>query len=138
MLQARDTLSVRVGARGARRGTGATMSRMMRFLTATIAGVLMAAAVPAASQAAGKPTNTCPKGFNLGPVTSAEALELPRSLAGIEAGVVTEERIVAGVNGVDKNGNGKVCVQLSRGLVISQRPNGQFIYNIVDDNSSAR
>ncbi len=52
--------------------------------------------------------------------------------------MVTEERIVAGVNSVDKNGNGRVCVQLSRGLVISQRPNGQFFYNIVDDNSSAR
>ena len=114
------------------------MSRMMRFFTAMIAGVLMAAAVPAASQAAGKPANTCPAGFNLGPVTAAKALKLPRSLAGIEAGVITEDRIVAGVNSVDKNGNGRVCVQLSRGLVISQRPNGQFFYNIVDDNSSAR
>ena len=114
------------------------MSRMMRFLTATIAGVLMAAAAPAASQAAGKPANTCPAGFNLGPVTVAQALKLPRSLAGLEAGVVSEQQIVAGVNSVDKNGNGRVCVQLSRGLVISQRPNGQFFYNIVDDNSSAR
>jgi len=114
------------------------MSRTMRFLTAMIAGLLMAAAAPAASQAAGKPANTCAPGFNLGPVTAAQALKLPRSLAGIDAGVVTEERIVAGVNGVDKNGNGRVCVQLSRGLVISQRPNGQFFYNIVDDNSSAR
>ncbi len=114
------------------------MSRMMRILTAMVAGALLAVAVPATSQAAGKPANTCPAGFNLGPVTAAQALKLPRSLAGLEAGVVTEERIVAGVNGVDKNGNGRVCVQLSRGLVISQRPNGQFFYNIVDDNSSAR
>jgi len=114
------------------------MSRMMRFFTAMIAGVLMAAAAPAASQAAGKPANTCPAGFNLGSVTVAQALKLPRSLAGIEAGVVTEERIIAGVTSVDKNANGRVCVQLSRGLVISQRPNGQFFYNIVDDNSSAR
>ena len=113
------------------------MSRMMRFFTAMIAGVLMAAAAPAASQAA-KPATTCPAGFNLGPVTVQQALKLPRSLAGIEAGVVTEERIIAGVTSVDKNGNGRVCVQLSRGLVISQRPNGQFFYNIVDDNSSAR
>ena len=114
------------------------MSRMMRFLTATIAGVLMAAAAPAASHAAGKPANTCPAGFNLGSVTIAHALKLPRSLAGVEAGVVTEERIIAGVTSVDKNANGRICVQLSRGLVISQRPNGQFFYNIVDDNSSAR
>ena len=115
------------------------MSRMMRFFTAVFAGALLAVAVPATSQAAGgKPANTCPAGFNLGPVTVAQALTLPRSLAGIEAGVVTEERIIAGVNSVDKNANGRVCVQLSRGLVISQRPNGQFFYNIVDDNSSAR
>jgi hypothetical protein len=111
---------------------------MMRFFTAMIAGVLMAAAAPAASQAASKPANTCPAGFNLGSVTLAQALKLPRSLAGIEAGVVTEERIIAGVTSVDKNANGRICVQLSRGLVISQRPNGQFFYNIVDDNSSAR
>src|SRR5688572_10353875 len=116
------------------------MSRMMRFLTAVTAAALLAVAIPATSQgaAAGKPANTCPAGFNLGPVTVAQAVELPRSLAGIEAGVVTEERIVAGVSSVDKNANGRVCVQLSRGLVISQRPNGQFFYNIVDDNSSAR
>ena len=114
------------------------MSRMMRFFTATIAGALMAVAVPAASQAAGKPANTCPAGFNVGSVTIAQALTLPRSLAGIEAGVVTPERILAGATSVDKNGNGRICVQLSRGLVISQRPNGQFFYNIVDDNSSAR
>ena len=115
------------------------MSRTMRYFTAMIAGTLLAVAAPAASQAAGgKPALTCPAGFNLGAVTTAEALKLPRSLAGIEAGVVTPDRIVAGVTAVDKNANGQVCVQLSRGLVISQRPNGQFFYNIVDDNSSSR
>src|SRR5829696_4439737 len=114
------------------------MTRTKQTLTAALVAALMFVAAPAGAQAAGKPANTCPAGFNLGPVTAAQALELPRSLAGIEAGVVTEERIVAGVTSVDKNGNGRVCVQLSRGLVISQRPNGQFFYNIVDDNSSAR
>lgn len=114
------------------------MTRIKRITSAMcLAGVLLVAA-PGMAQAATKPANTCPAGFNLGPVTVAQALKLPRSLAGIEAGVVTEERIVAGVNSVDKNGNGRVCVQLSRGLVISQRPNGQFFYNIVDDNASVR
>lgn len=36
------------------------------------------------------------------------------------------------------NGTGRVCVQLSNGLVTGNRPNGQFFYNLVDDNSSLR
>ena len=39
---------------------------------------------------------------------------------------------------VDKNGTGRVCVQLSNGLATSNRPGGQYFYNLVDDNSSVR
>ena len=52
--------------------------------------------------------------------------------------MVDEAGIRAGVAGVDKNGSGRVCVQLSNGLVTNNRPGGQFFYNIVDDNSSKR
>ena len=52
--------------------------------------------------------------------------------------MVDEAGIRAGVASVDKNGTGRVCVQLSNGLVTGKRPNGQFFYNLVDDNSSVR
>ena len=112
------------------------MTRIKPTLTAVAA--LLLAAAPGAAQAAGKPSYGCPAGFNLGPLTAEQILELPRSQAAIAAGVVDESGIRAGVASVDKNGTGRVCVQLSNGLVTGKRPNGQFFYNLVDDNSSVR
>ena len=111
---------------------------MKKILTALMLSALVAALAPGAAQAAGKPSYGCPAGFNLGALTADQVLQLPRSQAAIAAGVVDAAGIRAGVASVDKNGTGRVCVQLSNGLVTGKRPNGQFFYNLVDDNSSVR
>jgi hypothetical protein len=106
-------------------------------MAAAVAALLLVAS-PGAAQAAGKPSFGCPKGFNLGALSAEQILRLPRSQAAIAAGVVDAAGIRAGVASVDKNGTGRVCVQLSNGLVTGNRPNGQFFYNLVDDNASVR
>ena len=114
------------------------MTRIKQIMTAMCLAALLMVAAPGMAQAATKPANSCPAGFNLGALTADQVLRLPRSQAAIAAGVVTEAGIRAGVAGVDKNGTGRVCVQVSNGLLTSNRPNGQFLVNIVDDNSSVR
>ena len=114
------------------------MTRIRKIAIALIAGALLAVAVPGAAQAAGKPSNGCAPGFNLGALTADQILQLPRSQAAMRDGVVDEAGIRAGVAGVDKNGTGRVCVSLSHGLVTNSRPGGQYFYNLVDDNSSVR
>ena len=115
-----------------------TLWRMKKILMSLILSALVAALAPGAAQAASKPSFGCPSGFNLGALSAEQILKLPRSQAAIAAGVVDEAGIRAGVASVDKNGTGRVCVQLSNGLVTANRPNGQFFYNLVDDNSSVR
>ena len=114
------------------------MIRIKQTLIAAFVAALMFVAAPAGAQAAGKPSNGCPAGFNLGALTADQILLLPRSQAAIRDGVVSEAGIRAGVAGVDKNGTGRVCVSLSNGLVTNNRPGGQYFYNLVDDNSSVR
>ena len=114
------------------------MTRIRKIAIALALGALLTVVPPNAAQAAGKPSYGCPSGFNLGALTAEQILKLPRSQAAIAAGVVDEAGIRAGVAGVDKNGTGRVCVQLSNGLQTNNRPGGQFFYNLVDDNSSKR
>ena len=114
------------------------MTRISKLAIALVVGALLAVPAPNAAQAAGKPSNGCPPGFNLGALTAEQILQLPRSQAAIAAGVVDAAGIRAGVAGVDKNGTGRVCVSLSNGLVTNSRPGGEFFYNLVDDNSSKR
>ena len=114
------------------------MTRIRNFAMALIVGALLTVAAPNAAQAAGKPSYGCPPGFNLGALTADQILLLPRSQAAIAAGVVSPEGIRAGVASVDKNGTGRVCVSVSNGLQTSNKPNGQYLVNLVDDNSSVR
>ena len=114
------------------------MTRIRNFTMALIVGALLTVAAPNAAQAAGKPSYGCPAGFNLGALTADQILLLPRSQAAIAAGVVSPEGIRAGVASVDKNGTGRVCVSVSNGLQTSNKPNGQYLVNLVDDNSSVR
>ena len=115
------------------------MTRIKHFMMAAVVAALILVAVPAgASAAPGKPSYGCPAGFNLGALTADQILLLPRSQAAIAAGVVSPEGIRAGVASVDKNGTGRVCVSVSNGLQTSNKPNGQYLVNLVDDNSSVR
>jgi opacity protein-like surface antigen len=112
------------------------MTRMKKILTAAIAATLMLAAAPAAQAA--KPVYSCPAGFDGGPQTIEQILANPRSQAAIAAGVVSEAGIRAGFASVDKNGTGRICAKVSHGLATSNKPNGQYLLNIVDDNASVR
>ena len=114
------------------------MTRIKQIMTAMCLAALLMVAAPGMAQAATKPANTCPAGFNLGALTADQILALDRTQAAIAAGAVSEAGVRAGVAGVDKNGTGRVCVQVSNGLLTSKRPNGQFLVNIVDDNASVR
>jgi hypothetical protein len=113
------------------------MSRMRRAVTAIAGCAVLAAAGAAPGAQAAKPRFSCPQGFNLGRLTLDEIIALPRTQAAIAAGAVDEAALRAGFPSIDRNGTGRICVQLSRGLETSNRPNGQFFYNFVDDNSSA-
>ena len=114
------------------------MTRMKQTLMAATVAALILVAAPAGAQAAGKPVNSCPSGFDGGPQTAEQIIANPRSQAAIAAGVVSEAGIRAGVASVDKNGTGRVCAKVSNGLMTSNKPNGQYLLNIVDDNSSVR
>ncbi len=111
------------------------MGRTRRALVGlSCAGFATAAfAVPAH---AAKPVGSCPKGFNLGALTLEQRLALPVVQAGLAAGVYTVAQIEAATEGIDKNDNGLVCVQ-----IIRQRegaaPKFQFFPNLVDDVSAA-
>jgi hypothetical protein len=104
-----------------------------RLAIATL-GCLLAAAVAPLGASGGKPGNSCPPGFNLGSKTAGEYLALERTQAAIEAGLVTEEQILAAFAAVDRNANGRVCVQLSNGF--ERAPVAAYFYNVVDDNAS--
>ena len=114
------------------------MIRIKQTLIAAVVAALMFVAAPAGAQAATKPVNACPTGFDLGALTVNQILALPRSQAAIAAGVVSEAGIRAGFASVDKNGTGRVCAKVSNGLETSNKPNGQYLLNIVDDNASVR
>ena len=118
------------------RGHAATKEGMMRRrLAITTVGCLLATAVaPLGASGTGKPGNSCAPGFNLGSKTADEFLALERTQAAIEAGLATEEQILAAFAGVDRNDNGRICVQLSNGF--EKAPVTAYFYNAVDDNAS--
>jgi hypothetical protein len=104
-------------------------------------GCVLVAAVVAASVRAGvaeadKPSYGCPPGFDLGAYTFEQYLQLPRTVAAINAGLIDAETVLAGLARFDHNGNEVVCVQLPLGFEVGSRPFGQYFYNVVDDNSS--
>ena len=102
-----------------------------------LAAALVAALVSAGIAQADKPSYGCPPGFNLGAYTFEEYLQLPRTVAAINAGLIDAETLLAGLAArFDHNANEVVCVQLSNGFETNSRPFGEFIYNVADDNAS--
>jgi len=73
---------------------------------------------------------TRPPGFELGALTLEQALQLPRFVAGIDAGVFTVERITAHFAEFDVNGNGVLCYKHVPGLEHAGAP---YSYEIIDD-----
>jgi hypothetical protein len=107
-----------------------------------IAGVVLAlaglSATPAAAE--GRPDTACGAGFNEGPLTLEQRLELPLVQAGLAAGVYTVESITEATIRGDRNQNGLLCIQVIE--VRTERaapPSGwPYLANVVDDNAAAR
>ena len=113
------------------------MTRMRR--TSTIAGgaLLLALALPAAGQGAGKPSYGCSAGFELGSLTFEQAADLPRSRAAVDAGLVDRATLIVTYAGFDANGNGLICGKLQPGFTHAAKPFAAYLYNFTDDNSSS-
>jgi hypothetical protein len=107
-----------------------------RRFAVVAAGCAVGAIIAPLGTSAGKPTYGCPPGMNLGSRTFQQFVVLPRTQAAINDGLVTEADTLAALAGVDKNGNGSICVQLSPGFEVSSRPFGSYFYNVSDDNAS--
>jgi hypothetical protein len=109
----------------------------MRFKPFAIAaGAAVVALLGAGAAEGSKPSYGCAPGFNLGAQTFSEYLQLPRTQAAIEDGLIDAAGILAGLARFDHNGNGVVCVQLQHGGEVNSRPFGEYFYNVVDDNAS--
>jgi hypothetical protein len=110
--------------------------RQLRIVLA-IAACAAAATLAPTTASADKPSYGCAPAFNLGAVPVEQTALLPRSQAAIDAGLIDAAGIIAGASFYDKNGNGVICVQLGPQAEIWNRPFGQYLYNYVDDSSSA-
>lgn len=112
-------------------------SRAGRLILTLALGVVLVGGGYA--KAAGKPSNTCPPGFDLGALTLEEALDLPRVQAGLAAGAYDEAFVVETFLSFDANEDGLVCHQDTFGIA-GERPNPasqwQYLYNLVDNNAS--
>jgi hypothetical protein len=107
-------------------------------ITVVIASVGMVAAGAAPSVArANKPSYGCSPGMNLGAYTISDYMQLPRTAAAVDQGLVSADAIIAALSTkVDKNGDQVVCVQLSQGKQVNNQPFGEYLYNVVDDEAS--
>lgn len=107
---------------------------MKRLVIASACCSVAAALAPLAASQTGKPSFGCPPGFNLGSKSFTQYLALERTKASIDAGLVTEADILGALATVDRNQNGRVCVQLSTGFQTAEVT--ALFYNAVDDNAS--
>jgi hypothetical protein len=115
----------------ARRG-----SEMRRTLILTAACLLVLSVGPVSpAVAGGRAGYGCPPAFDLGGLTLAETLALPRIQAGLAAGVYTVEELTAVVDFLDHNDNGVICFK-DVGALNGDASTWQYEYNAVDDNAS--
>jgi hypothetical protein len=114
------------------------MSYKRGAMVAVSYAVLGLAVAVAPASAEGRPETTCPKAFNLGALTLAQRLQLPKVQAGLEAGIYTLEDLIAGTEFLDHNGNGLLCVQDIPQWDNAAAPSGfDYFGNVVDDNAAA-
>jgi hypothetical protein len=101
-----------------------------------LALALVVVATPHVARAGGKPSYTCPPGFDLGALTFEQALQLPRIQAGLAAGAYTAEDLAAFYDAEDTNGNGVICFQSIPPVKTNPASGWQYLYNIVEDRAS--
>lgn len=107
-------------------------SRVVVILLLAVSATLLA---PPSAWAGGHAGYGCPPGFDVGGLTFAQNLNLPRIQAGLAAGAFDEEFLLSVFSSVDHNGDGVVCFKdvasLNGGVSI-----WQYFYNLVDNNAS--
>lgn len=110
-----------------------------RAILAVTLATLGTAVGAAPATAGGRGGFGCPPGFDLGAVTAEQGLLLPRIQAGIAAGAYTAEQAAAVFSGIDRNGDGVICVKDVATLTNEKAlgAESQYLYNGVDDNASA-
>jgi hypothetical protein len=106
---------------------------MRRVASVLALGTLLLVAVSPVA-ASGKPTHSCPPGFNLGAVDVEAYLALPRTQAWIDDGYGTADDIRATFAFFDANVDGVVCVQQTKGW--TNGPYATYYYNVTDDHAS--
>ena len=104
---------------------------------ALLTAVVAAAALAATVGAQGKPSQGCAPGFELGEMTLAQGLALPRTVAALQDGVATVEGLTAGFEVVDNNSDGLACLKAPHGSFnANPNSNWQYIYVLVDNDAS--
>jgi hypothetical protein len=107
-------------------------SRVGVILVLVVGAALLAA--PGA-EAGGQAGYGCPPAFDLGGLTFEQSLGLPRTQAGLAAGVYDVATLTSIFNTTDRNGNGVVCFQ-DVGALNGGADSWTYTYNVVDDNAS--
>jgi hypothetical protein len=108
-------------------------------LVVAVAALAGSAATASPAAAGGNGGFGCPPGFDIGAVTAAQGLALPRIQAGIAAGAYTAAEAQAIFAGIDRNGDGVICVKDVATLTNDHAlgAGSQYAYNGVDDNAAA-
>ncbi len=104
-------------------------SRNLRIAVVT---VLLLAILPAGIAAGQKPIRGCAPGFDLGALTVEEILQLPRTQAGMNAGLYTEGDVRALFERFDKNNSDRICIK-DVGALNGSANGWAYFYNAVDD-----
>jgi hypothetical protein len=100
-------------------------------LPALLGGLLSAASVAAS----GPPHRGCGAGFELGSLTFAASIQLPRIQAALQEGIYDAAEFESLFGVIDQNGDGLVCFQ-DVGALNDSAGKWQFFYNAVDNNSA--
>jgi hypothetical protein len=101
---------------------------MMRRTILFSVVVLLLVAPLAGGASADKPIRNCPPSFDLGAMKVEEELALPQVIAGIAAGVYTEQLVRDLFALVDKNDDGLIC-----GKSMPSNAQLQYFFNGVDN-----
>lgn len=114
---------------------GGDRSRIHALLPAVVAAVCVGLVTASPVAAGGQAGFGCPPAFDIGEVTLAQTLELPRIQAGLAAGAFTAADIEFLFNSVEHNGDGLLCLQ-DLGALNGGASGWQYFYNGVDNNAS--
>ena len=103
------------------------------YLIAAVA--MLAVLLVPQGASAGKPANVCPPGFDIGAVTLAEAIALPKTQLALADDFATLEGAIAGFEALDRNDDGLVCFG---SFPTNANPSSllQYFYNGTDNNAS--